>query len=408
MSAARFLFVMAGSFDPTVIDSQVVDPIVAAKKRGISFDLLALVHGGPWWRDRAFIRERRREIAERIGGRVIARLAPRQDDREGELWAAACIAAEAWRGSTRRTVVHSRADAASYFTHLASRLHPGLRYVYDLRGDSLAEFLQHPDAPDAAAAQERHAARIRRHRRVAALGASHVFCVSTVLRDRVLVQEIGISPERVTVVPCVADPAKFHLDEAERGLVRRELGLTDRFVIVYPGRFGRWHYGPEMLRVAAGLLEAFPDAYFLVLTPDLDEARALGGELLPAGRWDARRATHAEVPRYLRAADLGLLLRERHPLNEAACPTKFAEYMMSGVPVLISGGIGDCSPWVASTGAGAVLEEPDPVRAVEAVKRLRAEDAAGRRARIAGAAERFSRERIADEMAAIYRRVAEA
>ena len=142
------------------------------------------------------------------------------------------------------------------------------------------------------------------------------------------------------------------------------------------------------------------------MTPDVEEARSLAKEVLLEDRYDVRAVPHAEIPRYLRAADLGLLFREPHPLNEVACPTKFAEYMMSGLPVLISGCIGDCSPFVAEHAAGVVLQRPDADAAVAAVTRIRAEPAHVRRARIAGLAGRFSRQRAAREMAELYLRLA--
>ena len=175
-------------------------------------------------------------------------------------------------------------------------------------------------------------------------------------------------------------------------------------MIVYPGRFGRWHYNEETFGVVRGLLDADPDAFFLVLTPDLEAARSLAERSLPAGRYDIRKAAHADVPRFLRASDLGVLLRAPDPINIAACPTKFGEFAMTGLPVLISAGIGDCSGFVASERAGVVLERPDPAAAVRGVAALRSEPDAQRRARIAAAGvARFSRARHAAELAQIYR-----
>ena len=214
--------------------------------------------------------------------------------------------------------------------------------------------------------------RMLQRRRDAIAGAEHVLCVSTVLRDS-LVAMHGLDPSRSTVVPCVADATKFGLDDAERRAVRRSLGVEDRFVVVYPGRIGAWHYSDETFAVVRGLMDADPHVFFLVLTPDLAAATALAAKALPEGRYAIRTAAHAEVPGYLRAADLGVLLRAPDPLNEVACPTKFAEYILSGLPVLISSGIGDCSPFVGEHGAGAVLPTPDPRAAVAAVERIRSE-----------------------------------
>jgi glycosyltransferase involved in cell wall biosynthesis len=237
-------------------------------------------------------------------------------------------------------------------------------------------------------------------------GASLVLAVSEPLRD-LLVARYGLDPARARVVPGAADEAKFRPDDADRAAMRRELGLEDRFVIVFPGRFGRWHYNEETFQVVRALLAADPRAFFLVLTPDLEAARGLAERLLPAGRYGIRSATHQEVPRYLRASDLGVLLRAADPINVAACPTKFGEFVMTGLPVLISAGIGDCSAFVAERRAGVVLDTPDPEAAARAVAALRGEPEAERRARIAAAGrERFSRQRHARELARLYRALA--
>ncbi len=406
MTDARFLFLHSGEFDPTVIDSQVVDSIVALSAHGVRFDMLVLMHGSPWLRKREYNRRRQREIEERIGARVRVVLSPAKGSPIGDWFAARIISAAVTAGRAKRTVLHARGDSVAYYAGRVAARRRDVRYVYDARGDVEAEFRFYGPrdglAPDAI---ERRLAAIRRHRAGAVAGASHVLCVSSVLRDRLLALHPK-DPARFSVIPCVADAGKFYANDRERAETRRELGLDDRFVVIFPGRFQAWHYGREMLAVVAELMRSFADVHFVVLTPDADEARSLAAQTLPEGRYEVRSAPHAEVPRYLRAADLGLLFREPHPLNEVACPTKFAEYMMSGLPVLISAGIGDCSPFVTDHAAGVVMERPDPQAAVAAVSRLRAEPADARRARIASLAERFSRQRAAREMAELYLRLA--
>jgi glycosyltransferase involved in cell wall biosynthesis len=61
------------------------------------------------------------------------------------------------------------------------------------------------------------------------------------------------------------------------------------------------------------------------------------------------------VPRYLAAADVGLLPRDENLVNRVASPVKFAEYLASGIPVILSDGIGDYSELVRSGDLGAVL-----------------------------------------------------
>ena len=286
------------------------------------------------------------------------------------------------------------------------RMLPNVRLVYDARGDIEAEHLLQAERRGLSARRTAADSRkIERARAAAIEHAHYVLCVSTPLRD-LLVERYGLDRGRCTVVPCAADEEKFYLDEAERSATRAELGLAGRFVVVYPGSFGRWHFNEETFRAVRGLLDADESIFFLVITPDVEAADSLARMLLPQGRFAIRSATHEEMPRLLRASDLGILLREHHPLNVVACPTKFAEFVMSGLPVLISSGIGDCSSFVAENGIGIVLDEPDPEAAVHALASIRAEAGKPARERIAAlGCDHFSRQRYVRELSELYRRL---
>lgn len=405
-SEARFLFLHSAELEPTVLDSQVVDSIVALANHGIQFDMAILLHGEPYFRSFSYTRRRQREIAERIGGSVRVYLTPQKMKPIGDAIGTAELAFELLRGGRRRTVIHARGDTSGFYASQMVRLGLDARFIYDVRGDIEAEFLY--NAKDRCLDERSRRERlegIEKHRSAALRHASHVWCVSSVLRDR-LERRYGCDSGRMSVVPCVADERKFHVDDTDRETTRRELGLDGKFVVVFPGRLGRWHCGAEMLVLMQALMKASDDVFFLVLTPDVEEGRQMAAEMLPAGSYDVRSVPHAEVPRFLRAADLGLLLRARDPLNEVACPTKFGEYVLSGLPALISDGIGDCSGFVSANDAGAVLSALDPDAAVKAMWRIRSEPAAARRTRIASLSAPFSRGRAAAEMAAVYQRLA--
>lgn len=405
MQDVRFVFVMGGEFEPTVIDSQVVDAIAALDREEIHFDLVLLMHGGVLVHKLRENFARRTAIMERIAGRVRVLPVPRQGLTLGRILGAGALGLDLGLHPARRTVLHGRGEIVSSFAAVLRRRLASVRLVYDARGDSVAEqemYAERAGIPLDAAPSPRY---FELARQMSIEAADHIFCVSTVLRDRLRVR-YGVPAQQCTVVPCVADPAKFTLDEEDRRRARSELDLQGRFVIVYPGRLGQWHEGERVFAVVRALMEARDDIFFLVLTPDLDAARELAGATLPANRWLATHVPHGAVPRYLRASDLGILIRERHPLNEVACPTKFAEFVMSGLPVLISPAIGDCTGFVVEHRAGVVLARNDPELAVAAVEDLRREDAAARRARVAAAAVSFRRDLAAQTMAAVYRRLA--
>jgi hypothetical protein len=125
---------------------------------------------------------------------------------------------------------------------------------------------------------------------------------------------------------------------------------------------------------------------------------------------DARllAAPHARVVEHLCAADVGLLLRERHAMNEVAAPGKFAEYVLSGLPLVITEGIGDFSAQMRGSELACVLpdlEDADDWH--QRIRRFCARDftAAQRTTLSAWAGERFTVEARAPELAALYRSV---
>jgi glycosyltransferase involved in cell wall biosynthesis len=85
----------------------------------------------------------------------------------------------------------------------------------------------------------------------------------------------------------------------------------------------------------------------------------------------------------------------RHPLNRLAAPTKFAEYVLCGLPVLISPDIGDYSEYVAANEAGLVIspeDEVSPAVADSVLAMLENQTIHKRRQLSADAAQRFSLE----------------
>ena len=70
---------------------------------------------------------------------------------------------------------------------------------------------------------------------------------------------------------------------------------------------------------------------------------------------------HHEVTEILAACDYGILIRENTVTNQVASPTKFAEYLASGLPVIISANLGDYSGFVVEHKCGIKLNGHSPI-----------------------------------------------
>jgi glycosyltransferase involved in cell wall biosynthesis len=171
----------------------------------------------------------------------------------------------------------------------------------------------------------------------------------------------GLRGRRVAheVIPCCADLERFRFLAGERAARRKELGLGDAFLLVYSGSIGGWYLTEEMADFFAALLKVRTDAHFLWLTPSgHDRVHALMKErAIGAGRYTVRASAPRDVASYLSAADAGVAFIKRCFSKLASSPTKTAEYLACGLPVVINAGVGDSDLLITEERVGALVSD---------------------------------------------------
>ena len=186
--------------------------------------------------------------------------------------------------------------------------------------------------------------------------ADHIVVVSHKLADY-LIGRYKLAHE-VSVIPCCADETIFRWDVVRREKTRAMLNLAGKFVCAHLGSFFEW-YEPEMIVEAFRQIRACVDSHLLVITGNTEKAHAYLAARLPETTFTVQHAAHDEVPALLNASDLGLLLLRPSPNIKTSSPAKFAEYLNSGLPVLITPEVGDFSEIVARADVGAVYKGRD-------------------------------------------------
>jgi glycosyltransferase involved in cell wall biosynthesis len=161
------------------------------------------------------------------------------------------------------------------------------------------------------------------------------------------------------VIPTCIDPQRFAGDE-------RIALNTDRPIFVYAGVLGGYYLIDEMVALIANA-----GAFALVLTQG--PADAITDALTRAGisQYLVIHASPDDVPKYLRAADVALLLVRPSYARRAMSPTKFAEYLAAGVPVIATMGIGDLDTLIPEARVGVLLRDNDYAEALRAMDALR-------------------------------------
>jgi len=217
----------------------------------------------------------------------------------------------------------------------------------------------------------------------------------------------------VEVIPCCADLALFSaasVDPAKQKSLQARLGITENdLVISYLGSIGTWYMLDEMLDFFKCLLAKKANAKFLFITPDTadqihESAKRKG---IPQERIAVVSAQRAEVPAYLSLSAISLYFIKPLYSKKASSPTKTAEIMGLGIPLITNSGIGDSDLILGEAKAGALINEfttAEYERIIEQIDVLLKLD----KTTIAQASEKyFSLQRGVEKYAAVYAKLAQ-
>jgi glycosyltransferase involved in cell wall biosynthesis len=173
------------------------------------------------------------------------------------------------------------------------------------------------------------------------LHSSRITITRTERSRQILLTRAGpdLHGDRIVAIPNGKDEELFcPLDPASRSRIRDRLGVEDdETLLVYCGSLGEQYRPHEMLAFFQAL-SARRRTKILVLTGSEGEARKIFG---CSPNVIIERVKASEVPLRLAAADLALALRTPSFSQRAVCPIKVAEYLLCGLPCLISKDIGD-------------------------------------------------------------------
>jgi len=226
--------------------------------------------------------------------------------------------------------------------------------IVDLHGAEVDEYLENYPS------WRRHRMRTAFWRRVEVFvlrNADSIVCVSTP-HSKEIRNRLG-ADRRTYIVPCFANEAAFDCGRFSKEDLRSTLGISpDEVVFVYSGIVPADYdeYNPIYL---FSHLEDLSGKRLIVLAAFSEVSKLVDGQV-PSSIRDkviVLSVPRHEVPGYLCACDIGMLLRKSSIVNRVASPTKFAEYLLCGLPVVITENVGDASDLVRRERIGIVVPE---------------------------------------------------
>mgnify|MGYP001273952905 CR=1 FL=1 len=279
-----------------------------------------------------------------------------------------------WRRIGRYDILHGRVHVPTLMGAIArkfSRKTPKL--LFDIRGFFPEEYVDAGIWPGGGYLY-RGAKWVERW----LLKESDAFVVLTEkARDILFPESRGTGRDRsgrpVEVIPCCVDLSKFPCADGEaRNLRRGELGVNERRVIVYVGSFGGWYLTEELFSFFAAARNHDPKTYILVLsqrdTASIEERARRSG--FANSDFGVFNLPPIEIHRYVSAADIAVSLIKNCYSKQASSPTKIAEYLACGVPIIANAGVGDMDELIISRGVGILVNELGQEGYLEALRKL--------------------------------------
>lgn len=219
-----------------------------------------------------------------------------------------------------------------------------------------------------------------------------------------LVQHWNVPAEKISVVENGVETDLFRRDPAAAE-VRKQLQLEDRFLICYIGTMGNAHGLETLIAAAEALRTTRPNAMFLLIGEGAEKDRIVE---LAAARGLANiqflgQQPREQIPAYVSAADLCLVMLKKTELFKTVIPTKLLEYMACERPVVVAVD-GQARQIVEEAGAGVFVEPENSGALVQAIHELADDPARRRQMGTSGRqyiVNRFSREKTARDYIAV-------
>lgn len=180
-------------------------------------------------------------------------------------------------------------------------------------------------------------------------------------------KEISPFNASISVIPCCVDTQFFNRssieEEVEIAWKKRLQIEPNQLIISYVGSIGTWYMLDEMLLFFKTLLSKYANARFLFITKDNPESiinKAVQMDIAPS-HIIIQAGSRADMPYLIYLSQISLFFIRPTFSKIASSPTKQAEIMSMGIPIICNNGIGDTGRIVKNEHAGLLLDSTNTI-----------------------------------------------
>jgi glycosyltransferase involved in cell wall biosynthesis len=164
------------------------------------------------------------------------------------------------------------------------------------------------------------------------------------------------------VIPCSADMDLFDANKitvADKEILMQKLGITKKdFIVSYLGSIGGWYLTKEMMNFCKILIDKKPITKLLFISPHkhAEILQVASNAGIKPEQIILQKANRKEVPLLLSLSNYSIFFIKPCYSKQSSSPTKHAEIMAMGKPVITNAGVGDVADIVEKYKSGIVVK----------------------------------------------------
>jgi glycosyltransferase involved in cell wall biosynthesis len=163
-----------------------------------------------------------------------------------------------------------------------------------------------------------------------------------------------VTEDKISVIPSCVDLSRFNF--RNNGTIKAELGFEKKFLFVYTGSLGTWYLLSDMIDFFIIAKERIPNAHFLILTMNKEIAEnIIKAKKVKLSDFTIKHVPFKDVPKFLQCSETAVCFIKPVLSKFASSPTKLAEFLASGIPVVMNSGIGDSDEILERERVGVVI-----------------------------------------------------
>jgi glycosyltransferase involved in cell wall biosynthesis len=183
--------------------------------------------------------------------------------------------------------------------------------------------------------------------------ADYVVTLTHTAKEEIKLWKLKNLPS-IEIIPCCVDVNHFVINN-DKIKVKQKFDIPDNFYVVgYLGSLGTWYMLDEMLDFFVELQKKKPNSILFFITNDNEKEILKVAERKNINKSSIiiKSAKRNEVPTYISCLDIGLFFIKPLYSKKGSSPTKLAELLACGIPIIANTGIGDVDEIIATTHCG--------------------------------------------------------